>query len=81
MEKSSKQKRNILLVEDDELFRQAMKDYLGEKYMVRAADSAESALVLLNKELPDLMHHRYENAPKIFCFCQNIFYSTSTGIR
>jgi two-component system response regulator AtoC len=58
MEKSNKKKdikRKILLVEDDELFRQAMNDYLAENYIISAADSAETALALLNKEHPDLL--------------------------
>ena len=54
----SKQKqlrKQILLVEDDELFRQAMNDYLAQQYDIRTAESAETALVLLNKGTPDLL--------------------------
>jgi Response regulator containing CheY-like receiver, AAA-type ATPase, and DNA-binding domains len=58
MDRTNKQKqlkKSILLVDDDELFRQAMNDYLSETYLIREADSAETALVLLNKENPDLL--------------------------
>ncbi len=58
MDKSVKQKyikKNILLVEDDELFRQAMNDYLSEQYTIQEADSGETALILLNKQIPDLL--------------------------
>jgi DNA-binding NtrC family response regulator len=39
---------NLLLVEDDELFRQAMIDYLSDKYEIFSSPSAESAIAFLN---------------------------------
>jgi DNA-binding NtrC family response regulator len=47
--------RLVLLVEDDELFLQAMEDSLTGKYKVMLAKSAEDALGLLNKQLPDVV--------------------------
>jgi two-component system response regulator AtoC len=43
----NKGRENLLLVEDDELFRQAMIDYLSDKYEIHAAGSGESALQFL----------------------------------
>lgn len=53
--RKSDRKKTILLVEDDELFRQAMHDYLSDLYLIKEADSTEAALILLNKENPDLL--------------------------
>lgn len=58
MEKSSRQSdrnKTILLVEDDELFRQAIHDYLSDYYSIKVAATAEAALIFLNKENPDLL--------------------------
>ena len=54
----------VLLVEDDELFRQAMEDSLMAKYKIILAGSAEDAFILLNKQLPDVVmlgHHVTRN--------------------
>jgi len=53
MKKSSRQQ--ILLVEDDELFRDAIMDFLTEKYAVSVAASAEKALPMLRETMPDLV--------------------------
>lgn len=44
----------VLLIEDDELFRESIIDYLDEEYEVLAADSAEEALRLLKEQSPEL---------------------------
>ena len=43
-------RKDVLLVEDDELFGQAMNDYLSDRYSVHVADSEETALSHLSKE-------------------------------
>lgn len=48
-------RHHILLVEDDELFRDAIMDFLAEKYKLSAAKSAETALLILKESLPDLV--------------------------
>lgn len=50
-----KNKRRILVVEDDELFRQAMTDYLANTYLLSVAVSAEEAITLLAVGPPDLI--------------------------
>jgi DNA-binding NtrC family response regulator len=47
--------KKILLVEDDELFREAINNFLAERYDVTGAESAEAALELLNKAIPELI--------------------------
>lgn len=44
-----------MLVEDDELFHQAVQDYLGDRYEVVVAVSAEEAITALRKKKPDLI--------------------------
>ncbi len=48
-------RKTILLVEDDELHQEAIKDFLGEHYDIQPAGSAEEAQRLLNEILPDLI--------------------------
>ncbi len=43
-------KHKLLIIEDDELTREALKELLGVEYMVMAADNGESALELLEKD-------------------------------
>lgn len=47
--------KNILLVEDDELFREAINNFLAEKYEVTFAESAEQAQAILETTVPDLI--------------------------
>jgi two-component system, NtrC family, response regulator HydG len=49
------QRKNILLVEDDELFREAIDNFLAEKYEVTFAESAEHAQAILATSVPDLI--------------------------
>ena len=52
----AKQNQNtILLVEDDELYQEAIRDFLSDKYDVVVASSAEEAQKVLSKQLPDVM--------------------------
>lgn len=48
-------RRRILIVEDDDLFCQAMVDYLSESYSVAVSGSAESALITLANRGFDLL--------------------------
>ncbi|MGH7595047.1 MAG: sigma-54-dependent transcriptional regulator [bacterium] len=48
-------RKNILLVEDDELFREAINNFLAEKYEVTFAGSAEEAQAILATTVPDLI--------------------------
>lgn len=48
-------RKNILLVEDDELFREAINNFLAEKYEVTFAESAEHAQAILATTVPDLI--------------------------
>lgn len=48
-------RKNILLVEDDELFRNAMNDFLSDRHNVWAAESSEKALMILEKRTPDVV--------------------------
>jgi len=48
-------RKNILLVEDDELFREAINNFLAEKYEVTFAESAEQAQAILATTVPDLI--------------------------
>ncbi len=47
--------QKILIVEDDELFRGALTDYLEKTYEVLEVESAEEALEVLSKSVPDLI--------------------------
>jgi DNA-binding NtrC family response regulator len=53
MKKATRKK--ILLVEDDKLFQQMVKDFLVDFYEVIPSESAESALDILRKTVPDLI--------------------------
>jgi two-component system NtrC family response regulator len=46
---------SILLIEDDDLFRQAMIDYLSSAYRVTGFSSAHSGLEFLSKQNPELV--------------------------
>lgn len=46
---------SVMLVEDDELFRDAIKDFVSTEYEVIEAESAEVALELFQQNLPDLV--------------------------
>jgi DNA-binding NtrC family response regulator len=48
-------RKKILLVEDDELFREAINNFLAEKYEVTFAESAEQAQAILEASVPDLI--------------------------
>lgn len=48
-------RKNILLVEDDELFRAAMNDFLAERHDIWTAETGEKALLLLEKRPPDVV--------------------------
>jgi two-component system NtrC family response regulator/two-component system nitrogen regulation response regulator GlnG len=48
-------KMSVMLVEDDELFRDAIKDFVSTEYEVIEAESAEVALELFQQNLPDLV--------------------------
>ncbi|MGH7455602.1 MAG: sigma-54-dependent transcriptional regulator, partial [bacterium] len=48
-------RKNILLVEDDELFREAINNFLAEKYEATFAESAEQAQAILETAVPDLV--------------------------
>jgi two-component system response regulator AtoC len=48
-------RKSILLVEDDELFRSAMNDFLSERHNIWPAESAEKALLILEKRIPDVV--------------------------
>lgn len=48
-------RKRILIVEDDDLFRDALTDYLDEAYDIAIAETAEKALPLLKKESPDML--------------------------
>lgn len=48
-------RQTILFVEDDELFRDAINNFLAENYTVRIAASAEIALRMLDETQPDLI--------------------------
>ncbi len=48
-------RKKILLVEDDELFRDAINNFLTESYDICGAASAEAALEILNNALPELI--------------------------
>lgn len=48
-------RKRILLVEDDELYRDALNDYLAADYHVLEVDSAEEALGVLQKDRVDLL--------------------------
>ncbi|MCG3118418.1 MAG: Regulatory protein AtoC [bacterium] len=48
-------RKTILFVEDDELFRDAINNFLTENYTVRIAVSAEIALRMLDESQPDLI--------------------------
>ena len=47
--------KSILIVEDDELFREAMQDTLEQKYTIQMAESAEEALTVLSESSYDLV--------------------------
>lgn len=47
--------KHLLLVEDDELFSQALVDYLSPRYSVQPAPNATKAWDVLNREIPDLI--------------------------
>ena len=48
-------KKRLLLVEDDELFSQALVDYLSPRYSVRSAEDAPMAWDLIGQEIPELI--------------------------
>ncbi len=48
-------RKKVLLVEDDELFREAINNFLAEKYEVTFAESAEEAQAILATTVPDLI--------------------------
>lgn len=47
--------KTILLVEDDELYRDAINTCISREYEVEMTESAEGALQYLNKKVPDLI--------------------------
>ncbi len=47
--------KSILIVEDDELFREAIQDTLEQKYTLQMAESAEEALTVLSESSYDLV--------------------------
>ncbi len=47
--------KRILVIEDDDLFREAMRDTLGERYAICEAESADEALTALQKSMYDLV--------------------------
>lgn len=53
----SKSPKMILLVEDDDLFRDAVDDYLSDQYDIESVESAEAAIKYLEHEFekPDLV--------------------------
>lgn len=53
--KKKEARKHILLVEDDELYRDALNDYLAEDYHVLEVDSAEKAFAVLQKNPIDLI--------------------------
>jgi len=53
MTKKGKKMATLLMVEDDELFRQAMIDYLATIYKIQVEENAESALLFLNRNPVD----------------------------
>lgn len=57
MKKNSRdnQPRRLLLIEDDELFSQALMDYLSPRYSVRSAEDARHAWEQITKEVPELI--------------------------
>ncbi|MCI8484273.1 MAG: response regulator [Lachnospiraceae bacterium] len=60
IKKQAGQKQKILVVDDSELMRQAMKELLGKDYEVEGADSGLSAIRCLTLDRPDLILLDYE---------------------
>ena len=52
---TEKTRRRILVVEDDELFREAVSDSLKESYDIRLSESGAEALDALTKYNPELV--------------------------
>jgi two-component system, NtrC family, response regulator AtoC len=48
-------KKNVLLIEDDELFRAALNDFLADRHNIWPAESGEKGLALLEKRVPDVV--------------------------
>lgn len=48
-------RKKILLIEDDELFQQAVADYLNDRYEILTADCYSKAEEILSKKIPDLV--------------------------
>lgn len=48
-------RKNILLIEDDELFRAALNDFLADRHNIWPAESGEKGLALLEKRMPDVV--------------------------
>jgi DNA-binding NtrC family response regulator len=48
-------RKQILFIEDDELYREAISDYLIEKFEVLSCESAEQGMRLLTKQQPELV--------------------------
>jgi two-component system response regulator AtoC len=46
-------RKQVLIVDDDELFRQAMSDYLSDRYTIAVSETAESALMFLSRSEAD----------------------------
>lgn len=52
---SDNHRKRLLLIEDDELFSQALVDYLSPRYAVRSAEDARQAWDLIAQEIPELI--------------------------
>ena len=52
---SHRNHKRLLLVEDDELFSQALVDYLSPRYSVQPVPNADRAWELLSQEIPELI--------------------------
>jgi two-component system, NtrC family, response regulator AtoC len=48
-------RKNVLLIEDDELFRSALNDFLADRHNIWPAESGEKGLALLEKRMPDVV--------------------------
>lgn len=59
-ERIGKRKKHILLVDDDPTLLRSLKTLLWEKYKVSIAVSGAQAMLILGKEIPDLIFLDYE---------------------
>lgn len=59
-ERQGKKRKHILLVDDDPTLLRGLKTLLWEKYKVSMATSGAQAMLILGKEMPDLIFLDYE---------------------